>query len=136
MTDASPHSRLQIAQQLATHLGHDDFEQFVDLLSPEVTYRVGGSHPLAGTYHGPGEATDHMRDLVDRTKDTFEALQWEDWLVGQDHIAALVQVNAQGHGASFTTRLVFLLGFDGSNKVSEITVLFEDPNAADRFFGL
>jgi hypothetical protein len=106
MTDASPHSRLQIAQQLATHLGHRDFEQVLELLSPEVTYRVGGSHPLAGTYHGPHEVTDHMRDLVHRTKDTFEALQWEDWLVGQYHVAPLVQINAQGHGTSFTARLM------------------------------
>jgi ketosteroid isomerase-like protein len=135
MTDASPDSRLQIAQQLATHLGHRDFERFLEFLSPAVTYRVGGSHPLAGTYHGPGEVTDHMRDLVDRTKDTVEALQWEDWLVGQDHIAALVKIRAQGHGASFTARLMFLFGFDASNKVSEITVLFEDPNAVERFFG-
>jgi ketosteroid isomerase-like protein len=128
-------TRLQIAQELALHLGHRDFEQFLELLSPEVTYRVGGSHPLAGTYHGPDEVTDHMRDVVDRTKDTFEALQWEDWLVGQDHIAALVRINAQGHGASFSARLIFLLGFDARNKVSEITILFEDPNAAERFFG-
>jgi len=45
-----------------------------------------------------------------------------------------VYVHARGHGASFTARLIFLLGFDPSDKVSEITVFFEDPNAVDRFF--
>jgi ketosteroid isomerase-like protein len=135
MTDASPRSRLQIAQKLAIQLGHRDFEQVLELLSPKVTYRVGGSHPLAGTFQGPEEVVDHMRNLVERTKDTFEALKWEDWLVGQHHIAGLVRVHAQGQGTSFTARLIFLLGFDPGDKVSEITVFFEDPSAAERFFG-
>ena len=100
-----------------------------------MTYRVAGSHPLAGTFHGPDEVTNHMKNLVDRTKDTFEALKWEDWSVGQQHIGALVHIQAQGHGASLRARRIFLLGFDSSDKVSEITLLFEDPSVAERFFG-
>ena len=135
MTDTAPLSQLQIAQQLATQLGHRDFDQVIELLSPDVTYRVGGRHPLAGTFHGPDEVTNHIREIVDWTKDTFEALKWEDWLVGQHHIAALVRIHAQAHGAIFTARAIFLLHFDRNNKVSEITIYFEDQSAVDRFFG-
>lgn len=105
------------------------------MLSPDVTYRVLGNHPLSGTFHGPDEVTTHMRKLVEWTKDTFETLKWEDWLVGQHYIGALVRIHAQGHGSSYKGRIIFLLGFDSTNKVSEITVLYEDASAADRFFG-
>ena len=134
MTADPPPSRLQIAQRLATHLGRRDFDQFIHLLSHEVEYRVGGNHMLAGTFRGPDEVTAHVRDLVDRTDNTYDAFKWEDWLVGDQHVAALVRVHGEGHGAIFAARLVVLLGFDPADKVSEITVLFEDASGAERFF--
>jgi hypothetical protein len=76
-----------------------------------------------------------VRDLVDRTDNTYDAFKWEDWLVGDQHVAALVRVRAHGHGAIFAARLVLLFGFDPADKVSEITVFFEDAGAAERFFG-
>jgi ketosteroid isomerase-like protein len=134
MTADPPPSRLQIAKQLAAHLGRRDFDQFVHLLSPEVEYRVGGNHMLAGTFRGPDEVTAHVRELVDRTDNTYDAFKWEDWLVGDRHVAAIVRVHAQAHGAIFAARLLVLLGFDPADKVSEITVFFEDASEAERFF--
>jgi ketosteroid isomerase-like protein len=134
MTLETPSSRLQAAHLLAAHLGHSDFEKFTDLLSQNVTYRVGGNHALAGTFHGPDEVVAHMRHLVDSTRDTFDAIKWEDWLVGDPHVAALVRIHARGRGALYEGRLVILFGFDPANKVSEITVFFEDASGAERFF--
>lgn len=134
MTAEAPPSRLQIAQRLTVHLGHRDFDQFIDLLSHDVEYRVEGNHVLAGTFRGRDEVITHVRDLVDRTDSTFDAVKWEDWLVGDHNVAALVRVHAQRRGAIYASRLVVLLGFDPADKVSEITIFFEDANGADRFF--
>jgi hypothetical protein len=135
MTVAPPPSRLQVAQRVAAHLGHPDFDQIIGLLSPEVTYRVVGNHALAGTFRGPDQAMAHVKQVVDWTGNTYEAFKWEDWLVGDHHVAALVRIHAHSHGAAFAARLVLLFGFDLADRVGEITVCFEDPSAAERFFG-
>jgi ketosteroid isomerase-like protein len=135
MTTEQPPSRLQIAQRLAAHLGHGDFDQYIGLLSEDVTYRVGGNHALAGIFHGPDEVTAQMRAVVDLTESTFDATKWEDWLVGEHHVAAVVQIHAQGHGATVTARQLVLLRFDPADKISEITVLVDDAGSTERFVG-
>ncbi len=135
MTAVLPPSRLQVAQRLAAHLGHRDFDQVADLLSKEITYRVRGSHALAGTFSGPDAVIAHVRQLVERTDDTYDAFKWDDWLVGAHHVAALVRIHALGHGAAYAGRLLLLFGFDPADKVSEITVFVDDASGAERFFG-
>jgi ketosteroid isomerase-like protein len=135
MTDEVSRSRLQIAQQLATHLGRRDFDQFIGLLSKDVEYRVGGSNVLAGDFRGPDAVVTHMKDLVNRTDGTYDAVKWEDWLVGEQYVAALVRIHAQEPGQLFASRILVLLRFDPEDKVCEITIFFEDTSAADRFFG-
>jgi ketosteroid isomerase-like protein len=105
------------------------------LISEDVTYRAGGDNALSGTFHGREEVSAHLREVVERTGDTYEALKWEDWLVGEDHVAAIVRVHAEEHGAVLTARLVILLAFDPADKISEITVLFDDARSTDRFIG-
>jgi ketosteroid isomerase-like protein len=115
-------------------LDHRDFSDFTDPLSPDVTYRVGGDHAFAGTFHGPDEVATHMRQLVDWASDTYDAFKFEDWLVGELSVAALVRVHVHGHAAAYEGRLVLVFGFDPTDTVSEITVFVEDPIAAERFF--
>jgi ketosteroid isomerase-like protein len=119
---------------LAAHFGHRDFETLSGLLSEDVTYRVAGNHALAGTFHGPDEVVAHQRYLADRTGNTCDAVKWEDWLVGDLHVEALVRVRLQEHVSVYVRRLVILFGFNPDNEVSEITVYFEDTSSADRFF--
>jgi ketosteroid isomerase-like protein len=135
MTVDPPLSRLQIAQRLASHLGHADFDQTIDLLSENVSYRVGGNHALAGTFHGRDQVMAHVMDLVKRTGNTWDTVKWEDWLVGELHVAVLMRVHASEHGATLEVRLLVLLAFDPMDKVSEISVFFEDPGSTERFFG-
>jgi hypothetical protein len=76
-----------------------------------------------------------MKNLVDQTQDTYDAVKWEDWLVGDQFVAAVVRIHAQEPGMLLQSRLVVLLGFDAADKVSEITIFFEDVSGANRFFG-
>jgi ketosteroid isomerase-like protein len=135
MTAEQAPTRLQIAKSLAAHLGHRDFDQYIGLLSEDVTYRVGGNHALAGIFHGRDEVAAQMRGVVDLTGSSFDTVKWEDWLVGEHHVAAVVQVHAQGHGAIVTARQVVLLKFDPADKISEITVLVDDAGSIERFVG-
>jgi ketosteroid isomerase-like protein len=128
-------SRLAIAQQFVIHIWHLDSGPAVALLSPAVTYRVSGDHALAGTFSGPEEVTGHLCNLVQLTTGTLDAVKWDDWMVGEYHIAAWADIHAQKEGRQFSGRGLFLLRFDRDDKIDEVIVLFEDPPSVERFFG-
>lgn len=128
-------TRLGAAQQFVMHIGHRDSEQAMELLSPQVTYRVQGHHALAGVFSGREEVTRHLMLLLERTRGTLDALKWEDWLLGEDHVAALADIRAQADGQVYTGRYLFLVRFDIDDKIADVIVFIEDERAAERFFG-
>jgi hypothetical protein len=135
MTDSNSTVRLHVAKEFALHLGHRDVAQVLPLLSPQVSFRVLGDHALAGTFIGPEAVANHLLELADVTRGTFEALKWADWLVGEEHVAALADVQMQANQRIFHGRPLFLMTFDVNDRISEFTILFESEAAASRFFG-
>jgi ketosteroid isomerase-like protein len=101
-----------------------------------VVYQVPGQHALAGTFHGIDEVAAHLNNLADRSGGTFNVFKFEDWLAGEDTVAAVVDAHAQQPGAILTERILFLFGFDTSNLISEISVFFQNQDAIERFFGV
>ena len=135
MSEPTNPTRLEAAQRFVMHIGHRDLDQAIGLLSPVVTYRVAGVSTLSRVFSGGAEVAGHLCDLVERTKGTFEAIKWEDWMVGEHHVAAWADIQMQMERREFAGRIMFLLGFDVADKIDEIIVLPEDPHAVERFFG-
>jgi ketosteroid isomerase-like protein len=135
MPDSARPTRLEAAQQFVMHIGHRDSERAMELLSPRVVYRVQGQHQLAGTFSGREAVTTHLMRLLERTKGTFEALKWEDWLLGENHVAALANIRVEADGRLYTGRHLYLVSFDIDDKIAEVVVFFEDQRAVERFFG-
>jgi hypothetical protein len=98
VTVEPPPSRLQIARRPAAHFGDREFDQFVGLLSKDVTYRVGGNHALAGTFHEPEQVTGRRTDVVDRTGNTYDTCKWEDWLVGEHEVGDVIVADVSADG--------------------------------------
>lgn len=117
MTTEQPPSRLQIAQSLAAHFGHRDFDQYIGLLSEDVTYRVDGNHALSGTFHGPEEIGAHVRDVVDRTGSTYDAVKWENLVGGRASrgISRPDQCSGSRGNSDSTTRLPFEVRSSGQD---------------------
>ncbi len=132
MTDAAHPQRLATAEQFVMHIGHRDFDRSIDLLSPNVEYRVPGNHALSGVFSGREEVTSHLIDLVERTAGSFEALKWEDWMLGEHHVAALAYIHIQFAGQRFEGRVLFLVRFDIDDKIAEIVAYLEDERGLDR----
>src|ERR1700728_259386 len=105
LTESANSTRLEIAQQFLTHLGHRDHARAIELVSPQVTYRVLGHHSLAGTFSGPDEVTNHLVNLVERTMGTFDAFKWEDWMVGEHHVAAIADIHMRADARAFAGRV-------------------------------
>ena len=111
--------------------GHAD--AVLALLAPTVVYTVSGHSPLAGTVHGPVEVQEHVRRVFRATSGTIDVLKWDDWLVGQNHVAALQFAQAQGAGMVHRNHLVFLIETDRHDLLTNIQLLFGNQDEADRF---
>lgn len=129
-----PPDRLQLAQQFLSYVGRPDIEAAISMLSPSAVYQVSGLHSLAGTFSTPEEMVNHLLTLAGRTAGTLETTKWEDWLVGEEHVALVARVQIQAKGELYSGRQVYLLRFDGADLITKITVFFEDAAAATRFF--
>jgi len=126
--------RLRTAEHFLAQLGRSDVELVRGLLSPSATYHVSGMHALSGTFSTLEDILVHLRDLAARTNGTVEATKWDDWLVGDYHVAGIGQLHMQANGQIYEGRHVFLFTFDRNDQIDAITVFYEDPAAAMRFF--
>jgi|SRR5580658_5338993 ketosteroid isomerase-like protein len=127
-------ARLRTAEHFLALLGRSDVEPVLDLLSPSATYHVSGTHALSGTFSTPEDILSHLRDLATRTKGTMEATKWDDWLIGDYHVACIGRLHMQANGQIYKGRHVFFFAFDSNDQIDAITVFYEDPAAAMRFF--
>ena len=123
-----------IAQEFFQKCFHGDVSSAVELLDPKVTYRVPGSHRLAGTFEGPEAVAEHLEELLRETHHTVDVLQWEDWMIGVNNLAALVHLRAQRQGVIDTVRAIFLIGMSKEDKIRRIEVFFSDQAQIERFF--
>jgi ketosteroid isomerase-like protein len=135
MPDSTRHDRLARAQEFLSHLGREDFVQAIDLLSENVVYRAEGHNALAGLFIGRDAVIRHLSQLVERTKGTFEAFKWDDWLIGEHHVVGLSSIHARSHGMFYKGRSVTVLGFNIAGEIEHLTVYFEDQAALDRYIG-
>jgi ketosteroid isomerase-like protein len=126
---------MAIAQQFLMHVGRSPADRDMELLSPHVTYRVPGTHALAGVFSGREAIVGHLAALFERTDGSLDTFKWEDWLVGEQHVAALADVHIHMQGKRYKSRHLFLVGFDTDDKIVEIVVFFEDEHSAERFIG-
>jgi ketosteroid isomerase-like protein len=127
-------ARLRTAERFLAQLGRSDVESVLGLLSPTATYHVSGMHALSGTFSTPEDILGQLRALAARTNGTVEATKWDDWLVGDYHVAGVGRLRMQSNGQIYEGRHVFLFTFDTNDKIDAITVFYEDPAAAMRFF--
>ena len=135
MPEGTRPTRLAIAQEFLMSVGNDNVGPSMALLSPHATYRVTGNHALAGVFSGTEDIARHLAALHQRTGGTFETVKWEDWMVGEQHVAALSDVHIRSGGQKYMARHLTLVRFDADDKILEITVLFEDESSMARFIG-
>ena len=122
MTVSPEPARLVNTRRFLTHCSLGQFDGMEKLLSPDATYRVPGQHVLSGEHHGPDQIMRYLRRVLTITRDTLEVLKWEDWMVGEYHVTALVYLHAQGHGRIYEGRQLFLVTCDANDLICEIRI--------------
>jgi hypothetical protein len=61
-------------------------------------------------------------------------LKWVDWMLGENHVAALQYAQLQTNERIYRGHQLFLVESDQNDALSDIKVFFEDEGAANRFF--
>jgi hypothetical protein len=126
--------RLINARRFLISLPPNETDDTIHLLSPDVTYTVPGESALSGVFHGPAQVKRHLTELFEFTHRSYDVLKWVDWLLGENHVAALQYVQLQGSGRTYRGHVLFLVESDRNDALADIKVFFEDQAAANRFF--
>jgi hypothetical protein len=134
MTSTTGSRRLAIAETFLSCLGRSDPQAAIDLLSPTACYHVSGMHSLSGDFHSPVEILRHLESLASLTKGTVDVTKWEDWLIGEHHVAAIGELRMSAESQRYSGLHVFLFAFNEDDSVEHISVFYEDSAAAMRFF--
>jgi ketosteroid isomerase-like protein len=122
------------AQEFLQLIGSHDVDRAMRFLSDDVTYRVPGKQGLSGDFVGPDRVARHLIDLYEETKGTVDPIKWEDWMVGSSHVAVVAKISMERQAAIMTGRFVYLLQFNGDDKIEGVEIFFRDPSRVDRFF--
>jgi hypothetical protein len=99
-----------------------------------VSFQIAGWHQAAGHLEGREAVAQHLRALLGLTKRTFDVLQWEDWMAGSNHVAALAHLSVQRSGAILDFRTVYLIEVTDAAKIRRIEMFFEDQAAVENFY--
>lgn len=127
-------TRIATTQEFFQRSFQGDASAAVELLDENVTYHVPGSHQLAGQFEGREAVAQHLGTLHRVTSGTVDVLQWEDWMLGVNHVAVLGHMSVQHRGAVHPFRAIFLVTIAEDSKIRRIEVFFADQAAAERFF--
>jgi ketosteroid isomerase-like protein len=124
-------SRIAAAQQFFEKAFRGEVSSAIELLDEEVSFQIGGSHRAAGHLEGREAVAQHLGALLGLTQRTFDVLQWEDWMAGTNHVAALAHLSVQPPGAILDFMSVYLIEVTDDAKIRRIEMFFDDQAAVE-----
>jgi len=122
-------SRIAAAQQFFEKAFRGEVSSAIELLDEEVSYQIAGQ--AAGHLEGREAVAQHLGKLLGLTQRTFDVLQWEDWMAGTNHVAALAHLNVQPPGTILNFRTVYLIEVTDDAKIRRIEMFFDDQAAVE-----
>jgi ketosteroid isomerase-like protein len=134
MPNSPEPARLVNVRKFFLSLSNEQLDEVDHLLSPGITYTVPGKSSLSGVFRGPAEVKGHLAHLLTLSSNTYDVLQWVDWMVGESHIAVLQSVQLQKDRAIYRAQTLFLVQNDPDDLLSDIRVYFENQEDFATFF--
>ena len=128
-----PATAAELLQRGLVAVGARDWESLLDLLSDDVTWRVPGHGPLAGTLRGCRAVVERYQLMIEATIGDGDA-QPVAFLTGGDH-AALIQGNwvVQPDGARrWFTAITLVRSEDG--RIASIETFVSDQDIVDELW--
>jgi len=127
--------RIGVARSFVVSLGVAKTDEALQSLAPTATLRVLGHHSLSGAFSGRLEVAKHLEMLITQTDGRFDPVKFDDWMLGITHVSVLVEIHAEVGSAAQRLRHLILMRFGHDDLIEDVTVVFLDPEAADRLYG-
>jgi ketosteroid isomerase-like protein len=109
-----------------------DLDRLVDCLADDITWHTPGVGMLAGDFQGRAAVRDYLERAVALTEGTLH-VRPVDFLVGQDHVAAVVDISGTRSGRTLADRAVQLFRLrDG--RITERRIYPANQKAFDTFW--
>jgi ketosteroid isomerase-like protein len=127
--------KLTVARTFFHRYFSGDVQGISELLDPAIEYHVPGTQPPAGTFVGPEAVAEHLQTLLDMTQGTIDVEQWEDWLVGETHVAVIVRLALRRRSRRHNIRLLVLVNVSIKMVIDRVEVFSSEPESFSRIFG-
>jgi ketosteroid isomerase-like protein len=129
----SENPNVAIARESYDALAKGDLDYIRDrLLADEVVFHVPGRGPLVGDYRGKDEVVRYLTQYSDLAGSAVR-LEPQEFLSGEDHVAALVHARGERDGRVLDDRGVHLFRIS-NGKISERWSYPQDLYSTDAFF--
>lgn len=130
---ASPRAEIVRRFVGAVHAGDEDGMR--DELALDVTWTVPGSTPVSGTFRGPDEVVAHLREVRERTGDTFGPAdeQSRDVAVGEACVVVVERYAATRGDRRLDSRQAWVLEVRGG-RIAECVVHLDDQRHFEEFW--
>jgi uncharacterized protein len=122
----------RVHEYLATYRdqGPEDLAPF---FADDIVWRVGGSHPLSGTYRGKDEVLAYIARSRDLAAGTL-TLQPDSILASDRHLAMFTHVTGQRDGKQLDANLAQVVVMDDKGSWKEYWALSDDQESIDQFW--
>lgn len=127
-------ARVAAAQEFFEKSFSGEVSSAIELLDEKVSYQIAGSYEAAEHFEGREAIAQHLGALLKLTERTLAVLEWEDWMSGGSHVAALARMSVQRPGAVLDFRTVYLIEVTDDAKIRRIEMFFDDQTSVESFF--
>jgi uncharacterized protein len=126
------HRNEDVAQDFLDAYGRRDFQALEKLLTDDVVWHVGGSHPLSGDYQGKQAVLDYFAKVQGLTSQTL-TLDPIEILAGGSFGAIFLRVRAERPGKDLDVTMAEAFRAE-EGQLAEFWATADDQEAVDRFW--
>lgn len=129
----SDHPNVAHVRDAIAAFNEGDFERYQEFFDPDVTWHVGGRHPLAGSYRGRDQLFDYFRRVREITSGSL-SVEPVEVMANDRHAGVIARVRAEREGRSLDATLAQAFRLGGDGQFVEYWAMAEDQETLDRFW--
>ena len=133
MSTTATHPNVDRARAYLAAFSAHDLDAVGEHLADDVVWRVGGYHPLAGTYRGKADVLDYLARAAAESEGTL-SLEPESILASDAHLAMFVKVSGERQGRTLDTTMAQIVQLAPDGRWQAFWALSDDQPAIDAFW--
>ncbi|MBC7940031.1 MAG: nuclear transport factor 2 family protein [Chitinophagaceae bacterium] len=129
MTNAM-HPHVQLVLDYLAAASRRDFAAAATFFADDLVYRVPGTNPLAGTFHGKSAALDYFGRVMAASQGSYKVDEIVDWLVSETRVMLIAResITVNGRSHNWTRHILFQIV---QGRFADVALFEDDQSAFD-----